>query len=65
MKTKAIVTVKLQIEVQGLWASAATIHQIHKQSKDSAMTDLLKVLKTTSNIKLIDDMKSSIVMVEE
>ena len=64
MITKAMVTVKLQIEVDDTWSSTTTVDQIRKQSKDSAMHILNKMLDQKTGVSLAG-VKSTVIMLEE
>lgn len=64
MITKAMVTVKLQIELDDTWSDATTVDQIRKQSKDSAMNILNKMLDQKIGVSLAG-VKSTVIMLEE
>ena len=65
MKTKAVVTAKIEIRVNDTWSSSTTLEQAQKQSKASAEQCLRKVLdKAVTDFKIID-FKSTIVILEE
>ena len=65
MKTKAVVIIELQIEVDDTWSADTTVDQVRKQSKVSAMQVLNKMLKGTVGVNLIGDFNSTIIMLEE
>lgn len=64
MITKAMMTVKLQIEIGDTWSATTTVEQVRKQSKDSAMHILNKMLKGAVGVSLAG-VKSTVIILEE
>jgi len=66
MKTKAVVTVELQIEVGDTWSADTSVEQVRKQSKASAEFNLRRMLDaSTEPITIIGKLKSTVIMLEE
>ena len=65
MKTRAVVMIKLQIEVGDSWSADTTVDQVRKQSKDSASHTLRKMLEGSTGVSILGDFKSTVIMLEE
>lgn len=64
-KVTASVRVVLDIDVSDVWGADCTLHQVQKQSKDSARNILRKLPGMDSRIQVVEDLKSTVIVIEE